>query len=103
LKEKYAVWAAIASIAIAGLLLAGCGATAFAAIFLPGGHPPLSAYFAAFVVLIGLWSAPLGIALGAWSAGAIPRHRRAHFRLAVTGLACNAGLFLGAAYLYVLG
>lgn len=103
MKDKLAVAAAIASVAVAGLLLVGCAVTAFVAIFLPGGHPPLSAYFAVVVILVALWAAPLGVALGAWGAAVVRHRRKTLFRFAAAGAACNAALFLWAAYLFVIG
>jgi hypothetical protein len=53
------------ALGIAAIIAAGWAATFVVALFLPGGHPPLSAYVALGVMLVSLLLAPIGLVLGA--------------------------------------
>lgn len=71
-------------------------ATAFVALFFPGGHPPLSAYVGAIAVPVAWLLALVGLGLGMASRRIVPRKRF------VLGLVCNISALLGGFGLWFL-
>jgi hypothetical protein len=70
------------SIGSAAFALLACGATVLVALFLPGGHPPLSFYVGAITVPLVWLLALVGLASAIASRRSVPR---SHYVLVLAG------------------